>query len=38
MIAALDSMGRSRSAYECTPFGVEALHEPNRGATAYQAA
>jgi predicted protein tyrosine phosphatase len=31
MIAALDSMGESRGAYECTPFGVEALHEPNRG-------
>ena len=38
MIAALDSMGESRSAYECTPFGVEALHEPNRMATAYKAA
>jgi predicted protein tyrosine phosphatase len=38
MIAALDSMGGSRAAYECTPFGVEALHDPNRMATAYKAA
>jgi len=38
MIAALDSMGESRSAYECTPFGVEALQEPNRREIAYQAA
>ena len=30
MIAALASMGESRRAYECTPFSVEALHEPNR--------
>ena len=38
MIAALDSMGECRRAYECTPFGVEALHDPNRMATAYKAA
>ena len=38
MIAALDCMGESRRAYECTPFGVEALHAPNRMATAYRAA
>jgi len=38
MIAALHSMGECRAAYECTPFGVEALHEPNRMATAYRAA
>jgi predicted protein tyrosine phosphatase len=38
MIAALDSMGQSRTAYECTPFGVEALHGPNHTATAYRAA
>jgi predicted protein tyrosine phosphatase len=38
MIAALDSMGDCRRAYECTPFGVEALHAPNRTATAYKAA
>ena len=38
MIAALDSMGESRRAYECTPFGVEAIHGPNHTATAYKAA
>jgi predicted protein tyrosine phosphatase len=38
MIAALDSMGESRRAYECTPFGLDALHEPSRMATAYKAA
>ena len=38
MIAALDSMGESRRAYECTPFCVEALHGPNHTATAYIAA
>ena len=38
MITALASMGESKRAYECTPFGVEALHEPNRGVTAHQAA
>jgi predicted protein tyrosine phosphatase len=38
MIAALDSMGECRRAYECTPFGLEALHEPSRAATAYKAA
>ena len=38
MIAALHSMGESRRAYECTPFGVAALHDPNRIATAYKAA
>ena len=38
MIAALDSMGESRRAYECTPFCVEALHGPNHTATAYKAA
>ena len=38
MITALASMGESKRAYECTPFGVEALHEPNRGLTAHQAA
>jgi predicted protein tyrosine phosphatase len=38
MNAALRSMGESRTAYECTPFGVEALHEPSRTRTAYQVA
>jgi predicted protein tyrosine phosphatase len=38
MIAALHSMGESRRAYECTPFGVEAIHDPNRMTTAYKAA
>jgi hypothetical protein len=38
MIAALNSMGESRTAYECTPFGVEALHDPNRTGTGYKAA
>ena len=38
MIAALHSMGECRAAYECTPFGVEAIHNPNRMATAYRAA
>ena len=38
MIAALDSMGECRSAYECTPFGVEALHDSEPAGTAYQAA
>jgi predicted protein tyrosine phosphatase len=38
MIAALDSMGESRRAYECTPFRVEALHDPTRTRTAYKAA
>jgi predicted protein tyrosine phosphatase len=38
MIAALDGMGECRRAYECTPFGVEALHPPNRVATGYKAA
>ena len=38
MIAALDSMGESRRAYECTPFSVEALQNPYRTGTAYQAA
>ena len=37
MIAALDGMGESRRAYECTPFGVEALHESKGIATAYKA-
>jgi predicted protein tyrosine phosphatase len=38
MVAALASMGENRTAFECTPFGVEALHEPNQTGTAYQAA
>ena len=38
MIAALDSMGENRTAYECTPFRIEAHHEPNATGTAYQAA
>ena len=38
MIAALDGIGQSRTAYECTPFGVDALHEPTRTRTTYQAA
>ena len=38
MIAALASMGESKRAYECTPFGVEALYEPYRGLTAHEAA
>jgi predicted protein tyrosine phosphatase len=38
MIAALDSMGESRRAYECTPFGVEALHEPEQTGIAHKAA
>ena len=38
MIAALDSMGECRRAYECTPSGVEALHAPNQIVTAYKAA
>ena len=38
MIAALDSMGECRAAYECTPFGVEALHGQNQMASAYKAA
>jgi predicted protein tyrosine phosphatase len=38
MISALNTMGESRAAYECTPFGVEALQEPNQRGTAYQAA
>jgi predicted protein tyrosine phosphatase len=38
MIAALNTMGESRAAYECTPFGVEALQEPNQRGTTYQAA
>ena len=38
MIAALHSMDECRAAYECTPFGVEAIHNPNRMATAYRAA
>jgi predicted protein tyrosine phosphatase len=38
MIAALHSIGECRAAYECTPFGVEAIHEPNRMATAYKSA
>lgn len=38
MIAALESMGQNRIAYECIPFGIEALHEPNEAGTAYQAA
>ena len=29
MITALNSMGQNKFAYECTPFGVEALHDPN---------
>jgi len=38
MIAALHSMGECRAAYECTPFGVEAMHEPSRMASAHKAA
>ncbi len=38
MVAALNSMGQNRVAYECIPFGVEVLHEPNEAGTAYQAA
>jgi len=38
MVAALNSMGQNRIAYECIPFGVEVLHEPNEAGTAYQAA
>ena len=38
MVAALNSMGQNRLAYECFPFGVEVLHEPNEAGTAYQAA
>jgi len=29
MITALNSMGENKIAYECMPFGVEALHDPN---------
>ena len=38
MIAALHSMGECRAAYDCTPFGVEAMHEPSRMASAHKAA
>jgi predicted protein tyrosine phosphatase len=38
MIAALNCMGESRAAYECTPFGIEALHGPYQMRGAYQAA
>jgi predicted protein tyrosine phosphatase len=38
MVAALNSMGQNRIAYECIPFGVEVLHEPSEAGTAYQAA
>jgi len=38
MIVALNSMGQSKFAYECMPFGIEALQEPNRRKIAYQAA
>ena len=38
MIAALDSMGENRRAYECTPFGLDALHTSEGMATAYRAA
>ena len=37
MIAALNTMGQNKIAYECMPFGVEALHDPNGTGTAYQA-
>ena len=29
IIEALNSMGQNKIAYECTPFGVEALHDPS---------
>ncbi len=36
MIAALNSMGQNKFAYECMPFGIEA--HPNETGTTYQAA
>lgn len=38
MVAALNSMGQNRIAYECIPFGVDVLHEPTEAETTYQAA
>jgi len=38
MVAALYSMGQNRTAYECIPFGIEALQEPNDTETVHQAA
>ena len=38
MVAALNSMGQNRIAYECIPFGIEALHEATKIKTAPQAA
>ena len=38
MITALASMGESKRAYECTPIGIDAHHEPNDTGTTYQAA
>jgi len=38
MLAALDRMEQNRSAFECIPFEIEALHEPNDSETKYQAA
>lgn len=38
MIAALNSMGQNKFAYECLPFGIDARHEPNDTGTTHKAA
>ncbi len=38
MVSALNSMGQNRFAYECIPFGIEALQGPNDIETVHQAA